>query len=154
MDHKSKYTASEIDAKLSQVFDSTLQTKEVEVSADATITPDEGFLGLKEVNVKVQGGSGGSDWRYYTSDTPIQRDIIGIIAHKIKYRNGNISMAVIYFGAAGGGDCVAIAYDASTIIKDSNGTVTFQDSLDKIGFSEELMTQFGLKRITEEEFYA
>ena len=32
MEYKSKYTASEIDARLSQVFDSTLQTKEVEVA--------------------------------------------------------------------------------------------------------------------------
>ncbi len=100
------------------------------------------------------GNSGGSDWRYYASDTPIQKDIIGIIAHKIKYRNGNISMATIYFSAGNHGDCVAIAYDASTIIKDSDGTRTFQEGLDKTGFSEEVMTQLGLKRITEEEFYA
>lgn len=73
MNYKSKYTASEIDARLSQVFDSTLQTKAVEVSEDTTIKADEGFLGLKEVSVKVSGGGGGSasgDWYdgYYLLD--------------------------------------------------------------------------------------
>lgn len=58
MEYKSKLTASEIDARLSKVFDSTLQTKEVEVSADTTIKADDGFLALKEVSVKVSGGGG------------------------------------------------------------------------------------------------
>lgn len=68
MEYKSKYTASEIDARLSQVFDSTLQTKEVEVSEDTTIKADEGFLGLKEVSVKVSGNGGDEYDGYYLLD--------------------------------------------------------------------------------------
>lgn len=59
MDYTSKYTASEIDAKLSQVFESQLQTKDVELSESAEITADEGYLALKQVNVTVKGGGGG-----------------------------------------------------------------------------------------------
>lgn len=156
MEYKSKYTASEIDAKLSQVFDSTLQTKEVEVSEDTTIKADEGFLALKEVSVKVKGGSGsGSDWRYYASDTAILRDVIGLIAHKVKYTTGNVGMSASYFSASSVDSQVfAIAYDALTLIKGSDGVSTFQEELIKAGFSEEAMSQLGLRKITEEEFYA
>lgn len=59
MDYTSKYTASEIDAKLSQVFESQLQTKDVELSESAEIMADEGYLALKQVNVTVKGGGSG-----------------------------------------------------------------------------------------------
>lgn len=77
MEYKSKYTASEIDAKLSQVFDSTLQTKEVEVSEDTTIKADEGFLGLKEVSVKVSGGGSASSVEYL--------DLTGLATLQLSY---------------------------------------------------------------------
>lgn len=70
MEYRSKYKAEEIeaildaknntgegvDSNLDEMFSGQLQTKEVEVSADTTIKADEGFLGLKEVGVKVKGG--------------------------------------------------------------------------------------------------
>lgn len=58
-----KYTREQIEGKLTKVFDSTLQTKNVKLKKDATITPDEGYLGLKSVNITVIGGgnSGGND---------------------------------------------------------------------------------------------
>ena len=51
-----KYTREQIEGRLTKVFDSTLQTKNVKLKKDATITPDEGYLGLKSVNVTVVGG--------------------------------------------------------------------------------------------------
>lgn len=70
MEYRSKYKAEEIeaildaknntgegvDSNLDVVFTGQLQTKEVEVSEDTTIKADEGFLGLKEVKIKVTGG--------------------------------------------------------------------------------------------------
>ena len=58
-----KYTREQIERKLTKVFDSTLQTKKVRLKESAEITPDEGYLGLKSVNVTVVGGgnSGGND---------------------------------------------------------------------------------------------
>lgn len=70
MEYRSKYKAEEIeaildaknntgegvDSNLDGLFVGQLQTKEVEVSEDTTIKADEGFLGLKEVSVKVNGG--------------------------------------------------------------------------------------------------
>lgn len=81
MEYRSKYKAEEIeaildaknntgegvDSNLDEMFSGQLQTKEVEVSADTTIKADEGFLGLKEVSVKVNGGGGsasGNDYQY------------------------------------------------------------------------------------------
>ena len=58
-----KYTREQIEGKLTKVFDSTLQTKKVRLKESAEITPDEGYLGLKSVNVTVVGGgnSGGNN---------------------------------------------------------------------------------------------
>ena len=62
MAEKIKRTHAERDALLSKVFDSTLQTKDIEITEAGTteITPDEGFFALKKVNlnVNVQGGWG------------------------------------------------------------------------------------------------
>ena len=55
---ESKYTRAQIEEKLDTVFDSVLQTKDVEVTGDMEITPDDGFLGLKKVNVTAKGGGG------------------------------------------------------------------------------------------------
>ena len=63
MAEKITRTHEERDALLSKVFDSTLQTKDIEITQAGTteITPDEGYFALKKVNlnVNVQGGSGG-----------------------------------------------------------------------------------------------
>lgn len=79
MEYRSKYKAEEIeaildaknntgegvDSNLDVMFTGQLQTKEVEVSADTTIKADEGFLGLKEVSVKVSGGGGSASGAEY-----------------------------------------------------------------------------------------
>lgn len=78
MEYRSKYKAEEIeaildaknntgegvDSNLDVLFTGQLQTKEVEVSEDTTIKADEGFLGLKEVSVKVNGGGSASSIEY------------------------------------------------------------------------------------------
>lgn len=78
MSYTSKYTAEQIEDKLTQVFDSTLQTKEIELTSNGTteLTADAGFLGLKSVTVKTNvpqsGGSGGEggegNVEYYSID--------------------------------------------------------------------------------------
>ena len=56
MDYVSKYTATEVDAKLKEVFASTLQTKEVSIEGGSSmeIVPDEGYLALAKVNVSAK----------------------------------------------------------------------------------------------------
>lgn len=79
MEYKSKYKAEEIEAildaknntgeavdkSLDGLFVDALQTKEVELSESAEITPDEGFLGLKKVNVTVKGGANKEGLKFY-----------------------------------------------------------------------------------------
>ena len=53
MDYVSKYTAKEVDAKLKEVFASTLQTKDVSIEGGSSmeVVPDEGYLALAKVKV-------------------------------------------------------------------------------------------------------
>lgn len=51
-------TGAGVDATLDGLFIDALQTKDVELSESAEITPDDGYLGLKKVNVSVKGGGG------------------------------------------------------------------------------------------------
>ena len=55
-DYVSKYTAKEVDAKLQEVFASTLQTKEVSIEGGSSmeVVPDEGYLALAKVNVSAK----------------------------------------------------------------------------------------------------
>lgn len=60
--YKSKHTGEQVDRLLKDVFDSTLQTKDIDVTENGVIevTPDEGYLGLAKVNVNVSAGGGNS----------------------------------------------------------------------------------------------
>lgn len=103
MSYTSKYTAEQIEDKLTQVFDSTLQTKEIELTSNGTteLTADAGFLGLKSVSVNVnvnvpQEGGGDApsgvvseyyriDWDKATeagwiSDGKINAEVLGIFS--------------------------------------------------------------------------
>lgn len=66
MAYNTKHTAEQIDALLGEVFDSTLQTKEIEITQSGTteIVADADFLALKKVNlnVNVQGGGGSVEY--------------------------------------------------------------------------------------------
>jgi hypothetical protein len=91
MEYRSKYKAEEIeaildaknntgegvDSNLDRLFVGQLQTKEVEVSENTTIKADEGFLGLKEVNVKVSGGGSASSVEYL--------DLTGLATLQLSY---------------------------------------------------------------------
>jgi hypothetical protein len=161
MDYKSKYTASEIDAKLSQVFDSTLQVKEVEVSEDTTITPDEGFLGLKEVNVKVNAlsGGGGETMEYFLVEE-LPNELWGPISnlgsfYKIYY-NSNSTWAIYPANAFSVKEiksnslyAIGIDFQSEYIGQEPfNGKLI--DIFIKMGLKEQLDT---IPRITKEEFY-
>lgn len=160
MEYKSKYTASEIDAKLSQVFDSTLQTKEVEVSEDTTIKADEGFLGLKEVSVKVQGGGGGSasgnDYQYIDLS---------------KIPNGTFEVVALSIMAkVDTGDGYMIAPSGSLLefgnmsnAVNAAKAVAISPSMKMVSFGEEMTAEQAIQisgvdlspaLITKEEFYA
>lgn len=54
--YKIKHTGEQVDRLLKDVFDSTLQTKDIDVTENGVIevTPDEGYLGLAKVNVNVE----------------------------------------------------------------------------------------------------
>ena len=60
--YKSKHTGEQVDRLLKDVFDSTLQTKDIDVTENGVIevTPDEGYLGLAKVNVNVEVPTGGN----------------------------------------------------------------------------------------------
>ena len=117
MEYTSKYKAEEIEAiidaknntgeavdgRLDGLFVDALQTKDVELSESAEITPDAGYLGLKQVNVTVKGGdapSGGSKWKYYdVSALDFNSDfgsLFAILCHLVKQRQlgtGDIQFA-------------------------------------------------------------
>ena len=73
MAEKIKRTHAERDALLSKVFDSTLQTKDIEITEAGTteITPDEGFFALKKVNLNVNVQGGGGDNLEYLDITSV-----------------------------------------------------------------------------------
>lgn len=153
MEYKSKYTASEIDAKLSQVFDSTLQTKEVEVSEDTTIKADEGFLGLKEVSVKVTGGGGGSasSWKFFDVSNIVDKAMTASLLPFIaKNDTGIIFIPMVTDWSA----VSAVGVDAEAKIRIQGMTVTWAEAMAAEGLTPEVMAQVGIVEITEEEFYA
>lgn len=170
MEYRSKYKAEEIeaildaqnndgagvDANLDGLFTDALQTKEVEVSEDTTIKADEGFLGLKEVSVKVSGGgSGGSNIEYldvsgsYAEQAAMCSNIVKIVL------NGNTIIGpyvIAQQGLSDGWGSKAETYIG--IIKDtiSVSSLPIQNGEEMIAFLEEQAgTTF--PRITEEEFY-
>ena len=114
MEYRSKYKAEEIeaildaknntgegvDSNLDVMFTGQLQTKEVEVSEDTTIKADEGYLGLKEVSVKVSGGGGSASSVEY-------------IRFSGDYANANPSVIKL-LAIEGGIDCEV--YGQSTIV--------------------------------------
>ena len=167
MEYRSKYKAEEIeaildaknntgegvDSNLDVMFTSQLQTKEVEVSEDTTIKADEGFLGLKEVSVKVKGGGGSaSSWRYFDIsklDTR-QRPMVFPFIVKLPVQN-LIEPATIDVNWA---DVTAFGVDDSPkLYFAATGLVSWSEMMAAEGLTPEVMAQVGIVEITEEEFY-
>lgn len=159
MAEKIKRTHAERDALLSKVFDSTLQTKDIEITEAGTmeITPDEGFFALKKVNlnVNVQGGGGnnleyldvsGLDEEYY--DFVIE---VATLAKKKYY-----ILPTAFVNTLGGDNekIIAVAVDFTQecyIAEISSNTLQLSQIIDALGITDIFSS---LPRLTKEEFYA
>lgn len=168
MAEKIKRTHAERDALLSKVFDSTLQTKDIEITEAGTmeITPDEGFFALKKVNlnVNVQGGGGteGGENTYeyikltkpegWVGDdfdgsvvTPLLMSVAVLV--KIEF-DGSKAIMVPYVSGLQRLVPIAMAYDPNMLVQ--AGEMGFMKA-------SEIFKMYGipeLPRITKEEFYA
>lgn len=175
MEYRSKYKAEEIeaildaknndgagvDANLDGLFTDALQTKEVEVSEDTTIKADEGFLGLKEVSVKVSGGgdtpSGGDGMKYMNIQSLVtlsdQRNACGLAYLMKAVVDGATIVAPYYLMNDSLGvmpeitQIHAISYVPSMKVVAPNGSI-----VEARNIIESLLSA-GAIEITEEEFY-
>ena len=176
MAEKIKRTHAERDALLSKVFDSTLQTKDIEITEAGTmeITPDEGYFALKKVNlnVNVQGGGGNEDWEYYdvssTLGQPDNADIslfaayLSGLAKMVDYRNNVITTKkvgpILYAFTSSDYDFYSqIAINMAMTCVDSTGTRTLREAIAQNANSELAAAYSAISafpRITKEEFYA
>lgn len=178
MEYRSKYKAEEIeaildaknndgagvDANLDGLFTDALQTKEVEVSEDTTIKADEGFLGLKEVSVKVSGGgSGGSNIEYLdvSGMNEDNKSVLIMYALQLKLTGENVvlgtqivSNGVYSFIGAMPSVVTAISIDMTMpmtkYMSSGQGDKQELTTLEEAGIS--IFTD-NLPRLTEEEFY-
>ena len=178
MEYTSKYKAEEIEAildaknntgeavdeTLDGLFVDALQTKEVELSESAEITPDEGFLGLKKVNVTVKGGdapSGGSSKvRYFNVKPLIDMDLTqasgllkrfpGLLAVKAKADIMGDLTSIVPMAAMNSTYYNAITEAA--ILDNFRGFIENSNDLNSSDIIPQLL-QFGCTEITEEQFY-
>lgn len=176
MAEKIKRTHAERDALLSKVFDSTLQTKDIEITEAGTmeITPDEGFFALKKVNlnVNVQGGGGESSIEYLDlrnvttmigGQIPLKA-LIGMMGYSCKFVNPNDSVVTLL-----GAPSLYTSFSISQIhtlevyeveidfngiygANQDSGFLTYKDILLSFEVTEEELA--AIPRITKEEFYA
>jgi hypothetical protein len=169
MAEKIKRTHAERDALLSKVFDSTLQTKDIEITEAGTteITPDEGFFALKKVNlnVNVQGG-GGSSFRYLDvtkfSKTLLTSALPYVSTLVVKL--GDISAVVTTFELSdidSSAEIVAISINMQTKVRNEITelvTMSYDEMLNRVVGGKTIWEQMfianGAVEITKEEFYA
>lgn len=157
MAEKIKRTHAERDALLSKVFDSTLQTKDIEITENGTteIVADEGFFALKKVNlnINVQGG-GGSSIEYLDVsglDEEIQM-ALSLFCSIVKSRSGNnwyISSPIAYYDY--GAKPVALGVDTSSTFSIEGVTGTPYEFFEMVGVKDLVDS---LPRLSKEEFYA
>lgn len=160
MAEKITRTHEERDALLSKVFDSTLQTKDIEITQAGTmeITPDEGYFALKKVNlnVNVQGGGGDSNIEYL--------DVSGLDGESYNFAIQVATLAkkrhyILPSGLTNvlGGDnekITAISVDFTQecyIDEISFDTIQLGQVIDTFGLTDIFSS---LPRLTKEEFYA
>lgn len=178
MEYTSKYKAEEIEAildaknntgegvdgMLDGLFVDALQTKDVELSESAEITPDAGYLGLKQVNVTVQGGdapSGGSSKvRYFNVKPLIDMDLTqasallkmfpGLLAVKAKAETMGGLTSIVPMSALGSQYYNEITEAA--ILDNFRGFIENSNDLNSSDLIPQML-QFGCTEITEEQFY-
>lgn len=159
MAEKIKRTHAERDALLSKVFDSTLQTKDIEITEAGTmeITPDEGYFALKRVNlnVNVQGGSGGegggeSEQIMYYGKNQTDGGVSGLVvyAELVKIENNILPVGTLLM-KYNSMDVIAQQADAVAINMSKRIVYNGQDTT----FAA-ILTGFPPSTITKEQFYA
>ena len=164
-----KFTNEQIEQGLDKIFDNLLQTKDVEASESMEITPDAGYLGLKQVNVTVQGGdapSGGSSKvRYFNVKPLINMDLTqasallkrfpGLLAVKAKAETMGGLTSIVPMAALGSQYYNKITEAA--ILDNFRGFIENSNDLNSSDLnSSDLiprMLEFGCTEITEEQFY-
>lgn len=157
MAEKIKRTHAERDALLSKVFDSTLQTKDIEITEAGTteITPDEGFFALKKVNlnVNVQGGGGGDNLEYIAfnaeTDLVTYGEVLGIFAYLVKFPTKIETISIMVMSDETVNDAIAFALNTEAIVDFMGSRKSIKDWFSSLGADLSL-----LPRITKEEFYA
>lgn len=165
MEYRSKYKAEEIeaildaknntgegvDSNLDVLFAGQLQTKEVEVSEDTTIKADEGFLGLKEVSVKVSGGSSVNSWKYFDVSNIVDKAMtVNLFPFIAKNDTGIVFFPMVEDWSA----VSAVGVDVDAKISIQGMTITWAEAMAAEGLTPEVMAQVGIVEITEEAFYA
>lgn len=185
MEYTSKYKAEEIEAildaknntgegvdgMLDGLFVDALQTKDVEASESMEITPDAGYLGLKQVNVTVKGGggsaSGGSGLTYYRFPTYASLDEVpetdtSVVYAAAKVRMEAFGISTIGTTFIGGGnfrednilDVRAFAIDKGARYIMASGSQAFVDLTIEAYLAQSGVDFSNYEEITEEEFYA
>lgn len=153
-------TGAGVDATLDGLFVDSLQTKDVELSESAEITPDEGFLGLKKVNVSVKGGcsEGGDEYVYLDVRSLSLKDRSNFIYSSVEVRSETDSVGFIptglFFNVLKGAveeSMVAVKINPSArlVVPAAQVNTNLKDFLKSQGWDID-----SLPRITEEEFYA
>lgn len=146
-----KYTTEQIEGKLTEVFESTLQSKSVDVSADTTITADDGFLGLKEVSVKVSGGGASYEYFDITQLDEMSKEVMSLLSFFVK---GEIGGVLVIMPAAYA-DAIRLNISAAAI----DLSATMYDNTRKeyvemrVVFADMGVDLASLPRLTKEQFY-
>ena len=184
MEYTSKYKAEEIEAildaknntgegvdgRLDGLFVDALQTKDVEASESMEITPDEGYVGIKKVNLTVKGGGGsasGSGLTYYkfptyaTLEEVPDADIVVVYnAARVRMEvSGVSSIGATYIGGGKFREDNILTVRAFAIDKSARYVMGASGQIFADMTLEEYLSQAGVslsnyEEITEEEFYA
>lgn len=172
-----KFTNEQIEQGLDKIFDNLLQTKDVEASESMEITPDEGYAGIKKVNLTVKGGGGGSasqlyykiDWSKIdgTEDfnesypATIFQQVGALMTNAVVITNGRIMInsglpAACHTLMQGGYNSVVgfSAVESMRVVVSINGTVIDQvGSINDVAAFKSMVDSKVFIPISEEDYY-
>jgi hypothetical protein len=122
MAYTSKYTGSEIEGKLDEIFSSHLQDKEIETVENgvAEVTADSGFIGLSKVKV--------------TTAIPTEEKVVDITENgttEVVAANGFLSKVSVNVNVASGGGGTTIVSPKDVNFRDYDGTVLYAYTKDE-----------------------